>query len=70
MTDTQSAIVKGIDRQVMNELVYVPDDTVVSLAIGRSSLSTIALKLQKEAEKNGVTVKIHDDLMSSIKNDR
>ena len=70
MIDVQTGFLEGTAKQVMSELARMPADTVVRLMVGRPSLSTIARRLQREAEIQGMTEKIHDDLMASVKNTR
>jgi hypothetical protein len=68
--DTHPGIIEGTAKEIRNELAHIPDDEIVRLVIGRPSLSLIARKLQAEAAANGMTTAIHDELLSSLKDDR
>ena len=67
MINAQTKFFEGTAEQVRRELEHMPDETMVRLMVGRPSLSMVARRLQNEAEALGMTDKIHDELMTSIK---
>jgi hypothetical protein len=66
---THDGVIEGTAQEVMARLAHVPPGERVRLMVGRPSLSVIARRLQVAAATNGMTAEIHDDLLSSIKND-
>ena len=56
-------------QEIREALALIPDDEIVSLMVGRPSLSIIARKLQHEAATLGITAAEHDALMASLKLD-
>ncbi len=60
--------IEGTAQEVMARLTHVPPGQRVRLMVGRPSLSVIARRLQATAAANGMTDKIHDDLLKSLNN--
>ncbi len=66
---TQATVIQGTAKEIREALALIPDDEIVSLMVGRPSLSIIARKLQHEAATLGITAAEHDALMASLKLD-
>jgi hypothetical protein len=66
----QPGVIEGTAKEIKAALAGLPDDAIVRLMVGRPSLSIIARRLQSVAATRGMTDTKHDELMSSLKNDR
>jgi hypothetical protein len=65
----QDGFIEGTAQEVMAKLALMPAGEHVRVLVGRPSLSMIARRLQTTALANGMTVKIHDELLKSLQND-